>query len=106
MPFVTPSKRISLDNKGTIEVPGDLCYVIYKRLMRVWKDEPRWTTAHEMYKLYMSEMTTNWLRDWSNRTRLTHADLTTAAALAWQVFFHKHVMDYENKKIIENGEIE
>lgn len=93
MPFVTQPHRDSPDPR----IVGDLCYVYYKAMVDQWKANPRWTTAHDIY-----------LGMRINTNRLTMAqDLNkrTANELAWQVFFVKYVMDYENKKEAENGTI-
>jgi|WetSurMetagenome_2_1015567.scaffolds.fasta_scaffold73242_3 hypothetical protein len=85
MPFVTQDHRDNPD----ISIPGDRCYQYYKQLVDAWKKEPRWTTAHQLYR---------WIR------YETFAD-PAAAELAWQVFFIKYVMPYEDKKEQENGTI-
>ena len=90
MPFVTQEHRLNPD----LSVPGDLCYLTYKALVDAWKKEPRWTTAHKLYQ------------------RLEHdkcpdpsCNPCVANSLAWQVFFIKYVMPYEDKKEAENGTI-
>lgn len=93
MPFVSQPHRENPDPR----VVGDLCYQFYKEMVDTWKQGPRWTVAHEIY-----------LKMRLNTNRLTlAADLgkRTAYELAWQVFFIKFVMPYENLKEIENGTI-
>jgi hypothetical protein len=94
MPFVTQEHR----EKPDINVPGDLCYVFYKELVRRWKKEPRWTTAHNLYKGIKAYTAGSFFYG-------PDEDHVTAIELAWQVFFIKYVMPYEDLKEKENGTI-
>ncbi len=88
MPFITKERRDAI--KEGILVgwqPGDFCYIEYKAMVEKWKANPRWTTAHNIYK----EMTQN---------------CSTAKDLAWQVFFIWYVVPYEKEKEKLNGQIE
>lgn len=89
MPFVTQDHR----EKPDILIPGDLCYMYYKSMVEDWKNKPCWTTAHKLYQ-HMIEF-----RDTGNP--YTQA----AMELAWQVFFQIYVMEYEQRKRQENGDI-
>lgn len=102
MPFITENRRDIIDNGGLnalnilkpssesdIQV-GDICYVYYKKIVERWKANPRWTTAHEIYRDTLC-------------ARID--DYTIAHKLAWQVFFQLFVMPYELKKREENGDI-
>ena len=99
MPFITQERRkIIEEGVGTWKVqswwqPGDRCYVFYKKMVEQWKANPRWTTAHEIYKEVLFEPWTE------NR------DDSTAKELAWQVFFQLYVIPYELKKREDNGDI-
>ncbi len=90
MPFVTKDHRIAPD----MAIPGDLCYCYYKVMVSRWKAEPRWTTAHKIYIDVLQ----------GKRDKVVGDDLA-AMDLAWQVFFQKYVMPYEDKKETENGTI-
>jgi hypothetical protein len=96
MPFINDSRREEIARyglEGLEEVrPGDRCYVHYKVLVDVWRADPCWTTAHTLFK------------GLSTDTSLDDDDYA-ARALAWQVFFHLHVMPYEEQKRKENGDI-
>lgn len=87
MPFVTQAHRTSPD----LTIPGDRCYVHYKWMVEAWKKEPRWTTADTIYAKVM---------DFSENCKDQ-----CAKELAWQVFFIKYVMPYEDLKEAENGTI-
>lgn len=89
MPFVTQEHR----DKPDMSIPGDRCFVYYKQMVSMWKAEPRWTTADTIWK-NMAEYKT-----------VMPEDHYRAMELAWQVFFIKYVMPYEDKKEAENGTI-
>ena len=98
MPFITQARREELKEAYDDSVlplqPGDRCYMYYKEMVREWKSNPRWTTAHEIYK---------------DLFRMPLGDITDdeicAKSLAWQVFFNIYVMEYESRKRLENGDI-
>lgn len=102
MPFIPQSKRLDLENGGQPEVVGDLCYLVYKEMVKQWKENPRWTTAHTIYKsLYIYwPMFGDIAKDYIEGT-----DFQPAKELAWQVFFQNYVMPYEREKEKENGSI-
>ena len=95
MPFIKQNLRKEIDEKGlsAAKAVGDKCYYFYKGMVDRWKEEPRWTTAHNIYKDLVYE------RDYLPR------DEKIAYDLAWQVFFQLYVMPYELKKREENGDI-
>jgi len=101
MPFIKPERRPVIDawiNGGpkphfSGDV-GDMCYAYYKAMVDAWRSDPRWTTAHMIYGELLN-----------NKTAYVTEDQITAYNLAWQVFFHLHVMPYELKKREENGDI-
>jgi hypothetical protein len=103
MPFVTQKRRNAIDNYTEDMlpmVPGDLCYMFYKEMVQEWKENPRWTTAHNIYKKMRSE------------TKVTYAycpeglEDQCAKELAWQVFFLWWVVPYEKEKERLNGPID
>ena len=110
MPFITPDNREKIENIKMLELHdllfkdaentpeinvGDRCYYFYDDMMLKWRKERRWTTAHNIYKLMKKEIKEN---DFSEDTQ-------RAYELAWQVFFTREVMEYEEEKAKENGEI-
>lgn len=99
MPFITQDRRKLIDESGLgleslPEIqPGDLCYVHYKRIVDQWKANPRWTTAHEIYRnLYFDGKSLG-------------NDDSIARDLAWQCFFYFYVLPYEEQKRKANGDI-
>lgn len=75
---------------------GELCYLAYIEMIKAWNNEPRWTTAHSIYKKLL-------LRKQAAHP-MTPDDLV-AHDLAWQVLFQTHIMPYERMKEKENGTI-
>lgn len=88
MPFVEKSHR----DKPDLSIPGDLCYLEYRKIMDEWNKSPRWTTVDKIFKSFIPM---SWL--FSDRKR--------AELLALAVFFCKVVMKYEDEKEALNGEI-
>jgi len=110
MSFTTPDKRKKVDALTDDEVKhilltyksveagfdvGDKCYYFYKKMMIKWHKERRWATAHNVYKIMRNCVKQNFMDEDSKR----------AYELAWQVFFIKHVMKYEDEKCELNGDI-
>jgi hypothetical protein len=96
-PFIKQEQRKLLEKKPWAAItPGDKCYVFYKEMVDKWKKNPRWTTAHEIFRdvLLINE----------HQPHLENDD-SVANHLAWQVFFQLHVIPYELQKMEENGDI-
>jgi hypothetical protein len=89
MPFVTKEHRKNPD----MEIAGDRCYVEYKKIMEAWNKNMRWTTVDKIYE------------DVKHSAVFHGGDVQRAKELAFMVFFNIHVMDYENKKRRENGDV-
>jgi len=87
MPFTKILDRINA-LKGIIKAVGDLCFLHYLPMKRVWNKSRRWTTAHNTY------------RDLYGLT-----DDQAAKDLAWQVHFVLNVIPYEIEKRAENGDV-
>lgn len=86
MPFVKNYRRAGALT-GQYDEPGDKCFVQYKALMDVWKNENRWRHIDEFAR-----------RIWPD-------DQQRAAALALLVFMHKHGFRYEDAQCAANGDI-
>jgi len=97
MPFIEKWRRETIEKHGldglSVIQPGDRCYVAYKNMVDQWKVNPRWTTAHEIFK------------SWARSIEVTGEDDIIAGRLAWEVFFQIYVMPYELKKRSENGDV-
>lgn len=102
MPFTTqPNRDKMLHWLKTGELPaeiapGDWCFVYYRDIMRKWHESRRWTTAHNIRIEVVKQLPI---------LAMENEDKATALDLAWQVFFAKHVMTYEDEKEAENGPI-
>lgn len=99
---------------------GDWCYFYYRPMIDAWKNEPRWTTAHNIHlnmkshitgmENYCNDIEKQIEEDWQLKEIYEskwhlEKDKITAYELAWQVFFARHVLPYEDLKCRENGDI-
>jgi hypothetical protein len=110
MPFITQERRKQIDDKESDipeMVPGDRCYLFYKEMVRRWKEKPRWTTAHEIYKELLLKDRGKFVvyDEIEGHIKRDLDDDYVAQNLSWQVFFQLYVMPYELKKRKENGDI-
>lgn len=98
MPFTTIDRR-SAAMTGSLDKwePGDHCFMEYWPLVLQWRLSPRWTTADRLFGQTL-------LKALGYVVTFEFARLK-ALLLAWQVFFIKFVMPYEDKKEAENGTI-
>jgi signal recognition particle subunit SEC65 len=120
MPFVAHEIREALKQLGfgVADAVGDICCAVYTEMLRRWKENPRWTTAHYIkkefvrdpknpkYKFLTKIGTDLTLNGKMTPTKFDYEDVFTAASLAWDVFFMKYVWPYELDKIKSNGDIE
>ncbi len=88
MPFIPLKNRESIADGNQPETVGDQCYIVYCGLIDAWKKEPRWTTAHNLFK-----------------ETFDVTDEQAAKTLAYLVFFNLHVIPYELEKKDQNGDI-
>lgn len=102
MPFITQEARQRLaENPKDWREVGDICYLAYSRLVVEWEKEPRWATQHRLRKSLG-----RWLSDlYPPPKGFTHEDVKESVQAAWEVFFIDHVMPYERRKKVENGDI-
>jgi len=123
MPFIEKSQRERIEKIGfgEIEKVGDLCFVIYTEMMRRWNKSPCWTTIHFLKKEFVRDpagseflkkvesdlIITSKLENCTcdEKKRFDLLDLYTAAELAFDVFFYRHAIPYEDKKCAKNGDI-
>lgn len=76
--------------------------------MRTWKDNPRWKTAHRLFKAYEEQPEVeDFFQHIYNQVmhKFELDDVVCASKLAYKVFFELYVMPYERRKRIDNGEI-
>jgi hypothetical protein len=123
VPFVIEEirKKIKELGVGEADAVGDLCYIIYVEMMRRWNESPRWTTIHYLKKEFVmdragSEFLKKVEQDLITAGKINNCtcdeskkfdllDLFTASDLAFDVFFYRHTIPYEDKKCSENGDI-
>lgn len=101
MPFIPHNERVEIAESKSASTPGQHCYVAYKEMVKAWNKEPRWTTAHLIYKDVLNAKKA----DAAANEFAGVSDGLIALDLAWQVFFQKYVMPYEDQKERENGTI-
>lgn len=101
MPFVTKEHRENPDPS----IPGDLCYLAYRKMVDEWKLIPRWTTADRLYREMIIEPRLHdaMITDGHSQRLISEV---AAVELAWQVFFVFHILPYEEEKRELNGDIE
>lgn len=97
MPFTETKDRRKMDRLLNLQMeigalqkdikPGDLCFVQYRRMIREWNKNPRWTTVDNI------------------AAGLFPNDEMRAAFLAFMVFFAFKALPYEREKQRENGDI-
>jgi hypothetical protein len=109
MPFVAMKRRDEIKRLGltACQDVGDPCFVFYDYLVAEWKKEPRWKTAHRLYRdiVLDDENELFWKTFETLQYKFYLLDIKAALNLAWQVFFQKYVMPYEDLKEKENGTI-
>lgn len=108
MPFIAPQRRNEIAKYGITMCKdvGDICYVFYGTMVSIWKKDPRWTTAHNIYKMFvLDQCDFYWAVNDTLVAKFDLSDIKAGCDLAWQVFFQNYIMPYENMKILENGDI-
>ena len=114
MPFIIEERRQLINRLGVVACNeyGDICYYFYKLMVERWNKEPRWRTAHVTYRDFILDDDSGISKPniyWSTfdllQAKFDLLDVKAALDLAWQVFFIRFVMPYENMKILENGDI-
>jgi len=110
MPFIAPKRRDTIAKHGikSCEEVGDICYIFYRAFVNTWKLEPRWRTAHRLYRDSICDrcncsfygLVLKELED-----KFETCDIEAAQSLAWQVFFAKYILKYEDEKESQNGTI-
>jgi hypothetical protein len=110
MPYIQKEKRPELDRdymKAT--EPGDLTYVFSKFFYKLWLQEPRWTTYHNLETLLLQpDRNQDFQQMYSRLTMSTHfgiVDVRVAARLALNELFWRCVRKYEDGKKIANGDV-
>lgn len=111
MPYTPQSARSYFnDHPSEAKEPGDLTYVIYKPIYKMWKDKSRFKTFHEL------------TRGQRNPRRMPQVVKDTMVALikggadqddvfaafdcAMLELWTRHVSKYEDAKFNEHGDVE
>ena len=111
MPYTDAQTRPYFnEHPSEAKQPGDLTYVIYRPVYKMWKDEPRYSTFHALtvgqrnparipqtVKAAMVGLISGGAdRDW----------VFGAYDCALLELWTRHVSVYENAKFLENGDVE
>ncbi len=113
MPYITKERRDIVDSVvPTLEdfkpVAGDYVYWYYKQMVFEFRKNPSFTKAYYIYKdvsnPYNTFLGITRMPD-VLRVTTTEVDTKSCIELAWQEFYRRIVGPYEDKKIIENGDI-
>ena len=104
MPFIKQELREKVlaadwDDPILYEEPGNLCFKYYHQMVTEWKKEPRWRTAHNIFKELVRR------REHPQSVNFEDLDHLTAKELAWQIFLKAYIIPYEMDKELENGTI-
>lgn len=110
MPFIAPKRRdeIHKDGPSACQDVGDPCFIFYSQIMSIWRTEPRWRTAHRIYRQFFLEPVSTaffQLVYEQIQDKFELMDVIAASHLAYQVFFQTFVMPYEVEKENQNGTI-
>jgi hypothetical protein len=108
MPFITKDRREAIERRGLAACQdfGDPCFVFYKQMVEEWKKEPRWSTAHVLYRELIEDDSDLFMDVCAVLAyKFDPIDVKCAAKLAWQVFWDRYVLPYENEKEKLNGTI-
>lgn len=110
MPFISPSSRdaIAKDGPSAAKEVGDLAFLFYREIMRIWREEPRWRTVSRIRRLYLLEPEQS---EFFNLVydKVMHKfeleEVVNQAGLAYEVFFAFYGLPYELDKRAVNGDI-
>jgi len=108
MPFIKKDRREEIAKLGVSACKdvGDICFVFYGPMVSIWKKDPCWTTAHNIYKMFvLDQCDFYWAVNDTLIAKFELSDIKTGCDLAWQVFFQNYVMPYEKEKEALNGTI-
>jgi hypothetical protein len=110
VPYIAGNSRPHFDEKPhEAKTDGEVTYVLYKELLRLWKAEPRWTTYAAMRKV---EREVNRMPTIFNLFKGLTANgvdgltLSVAYRCAVDEIKRRFVDAYEDSKIKAEGDIE
>jgi len=107
MPYIHPSEQYAIEQGAQPTTVGQLNWLITKELIKRWKVQPRYTTAHALCHAFVMEPKNNdFLKALSrHNAHFTWMDVQTAAYMAFQEFYRRVVARYEQQKAKENGDV-
>jgi hypothetical protein len=109
MPYINSEKQSAIKaNVNTVADPGDLNFLITLNLIRSFKDHPRYEMIHILKRDFVTYPKDNTFLQ-HLRDRYAHlftvSDIYAAASNAFDEFYRRVAVKYEEKKIRENGDL-
>ncbi len=104
MPYVSQEQRTA----NEIVDEGTLNYFITKVILDVWSKAPKYATIHMLRKeLVTDPKNSRFIKELRGKAAhaFTVADIHTAAALAFNEFYRRVGVTYEESKIKANGDL-
>lgn len=117
MPYIVQERRKHLlKHPEAASTPGELNFIFYSKMLEEWKKSPCYDTVHRIAKSIESAGEDDIFYDayaaiWEEQLGLRGgaifygSDLMAALNLAFAEFYRRIVAPYEDKKILENGDV-
>lgn len=111
MPYIEPQPRTYFNDKPhEAKAPGDLTYVVYRPMYKMWKEESRFQTFFTLARGQRNpKLIPVQVRDVMiglSKNGVTMEDVFAAFDCALLELWTRHVSEYEKKKMAENGDVE
>jgi len=112
MPWITKEDRVKVEtNFKTMKeiTEGEATYLFYKRMLKIWKDTPKYKTIHFIGML--TERPELDKEVWELRNQLlfkalTHTHILQSIKDAHHQMTRLYFDKYEDEKLQKNGEVE
>ena len=111
MPYTEKKTRAYFDEHPfEAKDPGDLTFVVYKPVYKLWKEEPRYKTYFSLLRgqrnVKLIPPSVLQVMIGLNKGGASTDDVFTAYDCAVLELWTRHVSCYEAKKLEENGDVE
>lgn len=101
MPYIKQEARKRLADGEAPQAPGEINYLFYQSMLKAWKVKPSYDTVHDILHCKREA-----LQIVSLIASACPKCLETGFTLAFMEFYRRKVVPYEERKIVENGDIE
>jgi len=99
MPYITKDARLRLDSGEKPLNDGELCYLLYKEMLTIYKAQEESFTAAR-FAMQKAQIFTSLPVGMSEET------VATVTKMAKLEFYRRIIAPYEDKKREENGDVE